>query len=149
MIKMWKLIIETYDALPEAERTSQEVHSKLLEQGYSLGIAQVQEVLDATVLSRVLSPDDVRVTARTLNILLGDRPHPYCEKLVLSTINTDYAEGLTKPLKSIAGRSASDLAQALERLVADYDAHVEVAGQLNYIEMIHELEKHRNDGPVF
>src|SRR5687768_10549197 len=65
----WKRIIEAWNALPEADRTTDKVHAKLLEQGHSISPYEVQTVLCATVVSDLLDESDLRVTARTLRIL--------------------------------------------------------------------------------
>ena len=66
----WKLIIETYNALPEADRTTHKVHERMLKDGHSLCFGRVRDVLSATVLSERISKDNVRVTARTLTTLI-------------------------------------------------------------------------------
>ena len=66
----WKLIMETYNVLPEADRTTRKVHEKILKDERSLCFGGVRDVLSATVVSERVSKDDVRVTARTLTTLL-------------------------------------------------------------------------------
>ena len=141
----WKLIIDTYNALPASDRTSAKVHSQLLKQEHSVSMVQVREVLSATVLSNMLTKEDVLVTARTLNTLHNIRSDGFGSTEPSST-DEDFAFGLTQPLGSIVGPEASDLTQAVMLLAADYREFVELMGQLDYIEQMHELRSISDEG---
>ncbi|WP_201835033.1 hypothetical protein [Microvirga zambiensis] len=134
-----KFILEVYNALPVGERTTRNVHRRLVEQGHSVCFASVRDVLCATCMSNAITADDVRITVRTLttalDILSSDVSYTGLEP------DTDFAAGLIGPLESIVGSSASDLVQPLARVAAEYFEYLEVNKQLNYIEQMNELRR--------
>jgi hypothetical protein len=144
-MSIWKLIIETYSALPEADRTSSKVYSQLRQRGHSVSISQVRSVLSATILSEVISEDDVRVTARTLNTLIDIYSDPDIS-LEPSRRNMEFAGKFTDLLWS-AGVSGREFKQALLRVIAECKGDESWEQQLDYEEYQQELRhwsKNRN-----
>lgn len=147
----WKLIIETYNALPRADRATRKVHEKMLKDGHSLCFGRVRDVLSATVLSERVNEDDIRVTARTLSTLLdvslSDIRSDMSGKGEPEATDLTFAQNLVSPLWNIGGPSASDLAQALAYVLREYRACREIDQQLAYIEQMHELERRQKEDP--
>jgi hypothetical protein len=130
----WNNIIETFHALPEADRTSDKVHVKLLEQGHVIGRDDVRDVLCAAVLGEMLNRNDVRVTARTMKLLLDICATSLFWETRVSRRHTDHAWHVAGPLSSIIGRDGRDLTHVLARLFAGYDETVEIARLIDYYE---------------
>ncbi len=147
----WKLIIETYNALPEPERTSRKVHSQLLEKGHAARDGQVRDVLGATILSEVLNEEDVRVTAKTLrtllNVSMSDVRSHMSGRGEPGEAEAAFANGCVAHLWYIGGQSASDLAQALAYILAEYQACRETDRQLDYIEQMNEFRRRCKEDP--
>jgi hypothetical protein len=108
----WKVIIDTYNALPATDRTSVKVYSQLREQGHVISVNQVQKVLSATVLSDTLTEEDVCVLVRTLNTVRDISLNDIVE-IEPDSIDTDFAEGFTRSLTSIAGSDSPDVMKAM------------------------------------
>lgn len=147
----WKLIIETYNALPEADRTTPKVHERLLKDGHSLCFGRVRDVLSATFLSERISEDNICVTAKTLRTLidisLSSIRSGMSDKGEPEETDLTFAQGLASPLWNIGGPSAPDLSQILACMLREYRACMELDQQLAYIEQMHELEKRRKEDP--
>jgi len=147
----WQLIIGTYYALPEADRTSRNVQSQLQEKGHFLRLGQVQDVLAATVLSEAISGNDVHVTQRTLktllNISLSDVRFHISESGEPDEADMAFAESLIRPLYTIGGWDASDMTQALAWLLAGYRACMRLDQQLTHIEQMNEFERRHKEDP--
>ncbi|EIM26836.1 hypothetical protein [Microvirga lotononidis] len=147
----WKLIIETYNALPEADRTTSKVHERLLKDGHALCSGRVRDVLSATGLSERISKDDVRVTARMLatllDVSLSDIRSGMSGIGEPEATDLTFAQGLVSPLWNVGGPSASDLAQALAYVLREYRACIELDQQLGYIEQMRELERRQKEDP--
>lgn len=147
----WTLIVETYNALPEADRTSRKVHSQLRVNGHFLSLRQVQDVLAATAMSELISESDVHVAAKTLrtliNTYLSDVRFHMSERGEPDKADTAFAEGLVRPLYSIGGSSASGMVHALACMLAEYRACMELDRQLDYIEQMNEFERRRKEDP--
>jgi hypothetical protein len=138
----YEYIVEAWNALPEVDRTSDKVRSKLHDQGHLVSYDHVRAVLWATVLSEMIDTDDVRVTARTLKLLLDCSTGTPCEEEI-SGKDTEYARHVAGPLTGIIGRDAQDLAQILARLVAHYD------DVMNQCDEMDELRRHGDDDVAF
>jgi hypothetical protein len=150
-MSIWTHIIETYNALPEPERISRKVHSRMLEKGHAVRDGQVRDVLGATILSEVLNEEDVRVTAKTLrtllNISMSDVRSCMSERGEPGGPEAAFANGCVTHLWYIGGQNTSDLAQALACVLAEYQACRETDRQLDYIEQMNEFRRRCKDDP--
>jgi hypothetical protein len=138
----WQLIIETYNALPEADRTSHKVHEQLLKERHSVSHPQVRAVLGVTVLGDIINEEDVRVTVRTLNTLLDLASHYFHRPTEPSTTGDMYANALTDSSRSVGGPRAYELMHTLARLMGDYQEYVDVKQQLDFSEYQAERRRH-------
>ncbi len=144
----WKLIIEAYNELPEADRTSHKVYARLREQGHSISVNRVQDVLSATILSEMLNEEDVRVFVRMLNTVFDICSDEF-RKSEPDSIDTEFTEGFTRPLMSLAGPSSSDLREAMLRLVSDCRRYREFVQEYDYIESRREPLNRSDENLMF
>jgi hypothetical protein len=144
----WKLIIDTYHALPASDRTSRNVKARLEEHAHFVSEDYVGTVLSATVMGEVLTKEDVCATVKTLNTLIdiGTVGFGASEP---GTAEIDYARVLVGTLTSIVGPSAVDLTNALARVVARYREAKEISQQLDYIERMDAIRRLPESDPPF